>query len=59
MGAANDPAAVTNSAGRVYGVENLRVVDASIFPVIPRANPNIPVIMVAEKIADDIVRNAA
>jgi len=32
----------------------LRVCDASIFPCVPRANTNIPTIMCAEKIADDI-----
>ncbi|WP_218510372.1 GMC family oxidoreductase [Variovorax sp. dw_308] len=51
MGAANDAGAVTDSAGRVHGVHNLRVVDASIFPVIPGANTNAPTIMVAERIA--------
>lgn len=55
MGAADDPMAVTDSQGRVYGVDGLRVVDASIFPSIPRANPNIPVLMVAEKIADQLL----
>jgi choline dehydrogenase-like flavoprotein len=35
-------------------VENLRVVDASIFPCVPRANTNIPVIMCAEKVADAV-----
>ena len=45
-------------AGRVRGVHGLRVVDASIFPVIPCANTNFPTMMVAEKIADDILRAA-
>lgn len=52
MGRVDDPMAVTDAAARVIGVEGLRVCDASIFPVVPRANTNIPVIMVAEKIAD-------
>jgi 5-(hydroxymethyl)furfural/furfural oxidase len=56
MGATDNPMAVTDATGRVYGVDNLRIVDASIFPCVPRANPNIPVIMVAEKIADHIIR---
>lgn len=56
MGRAADPLAVTDPAGRVYGVENLRVCDASIFPCVPRANTNIPTIMCAEKIADAINR---
>jgi 5-(hydroxymethyl)furfural/furfural oxidase len=52
MGAADDPAAVTDNQGRVHGVPGLRVVDASIMPAVPRANTNIPTIMLAEKIAD-------
>ena len=55
MGAADDPMAVTDPAGRVRGVPGLRVVDASIFPVVPCANTNIPTLMTAEKIADAIV----
>lgn len=51
MGAANDINAVTDPEGRVYGIEGLRVVDASVFPVIPRAALNLTVAMVAEKIA--------
>jgi 5-(hydroxymethyl)furfural/furfural oxidase len=51
MGAADDPGAVTDPAGRVYGVEGLRVCDASIMPMVPSANTNIPTIMVGEKIA--------
>jgi 5-(hydroxymethyl)furfural/furfural oxidase len=56
MGAADDPMAVTDNEGRVRGVHGLRVVDASIFPVVPCANTNFPTMMVAEKIADDILR---
>ena len=56
MGAADDPMAVTDNEGRVHGVHGLRVVDASIFPVVPCANTNFPTMMVAEKIADDILR---
>ena len=55
MGRADDPMAVTDPAGRVQGVENLRVCDASIFPCVPRANTNIPTIMCAEKISDAIL----
>ena len=55
MGAADDPGAVTDPAGRVYGVEGLRVCDASIMPAVPCANTNIPTIMVGEKIAAAIL----
>jgi 5-(hydroxymethyl)furfural/furfural oxidase len=52
MGAEDDPMAVTDSQGRVRGVGGLRVVDASLFPVVPCANTNFPTLMTAEKIAD-------
>jgi 5-(hydroxymethyl)furfural/furfural oxidase len=55
MGADDDPMAVTDHQGRVRGVHGLRVVDASIFPVVPCANTNFPTMMAAEKIADDIL----
>ncbi len=55
MGADDDPMAVTNNAGRVRGVDGLRVVDASVFPVVPSANTNFPVWMTAEKMADAIL----
>jgi 5-(hydroxymethyl)furfural/furfural oxidase len=55
MGAPDDPMAVTDSNGRVHGVGGLRVVDASIFPVVPCANTNVPTLMTAEKIADAIL----
>jgi 5-(hydroxymethyl)furfural/furfural oxidase len=56
MGAADDGAAVTDPAGRVHGMEGLRVIDASIMPTVPRGNTNIPTIMVAEKLADAMLR---
>ncbi|MGY4499325.1 choline dehydrogenase-like flavoprotein [Bradyrhizobium sp. GM24.11] len=43
--------AVVDAQGRVKGIQGLRVVDASIFPVVPCANTNFPVLMAAEKIA--------
>lgn len=55
MGRANDPMAVVDTEGRVRGVQGLRVVDASIFPVVPCANTNFPTLMAAEKIADAMV----
>jgi 5-(hydroxymethyl)furfural/furfural oxidase len=58
MGAQDDPMAVTDPAGRVRAVDGLRVVDASIFPVVPCANTNFPVLMTAEKCADAILGGA-
>ncbi len=55
MGRADDPMAVVDTQGRVRGVQGLRVVDASIFPVVPCANTNFPTLMTAEKIADTMV----
>jgi choline dehydrogenase len=43
--------AVVDSKGRVHGVEQLLVADASIMPEIPSANTNLPTIMIAERIA--------
>lgn len=51
MGAAGDPLAVVDSSTRVRGVAGLRVVDASIMPVVPRGNTNLPTLMIAEKVA--------
>ncbi len=58
MGADADPMAVTDPKGAVRGVEGLTVCDASIFPTIPCANLNVPVIMAAERIADLLRRGA-
>jgi 5-(hydroxymethyl)furfural/furfural oxidase len=40
---------------RVHGIRGLRVVDASVMPSAPRANLNVPVIMVAERFAENIL----
>jgi 5-(hydroxymethyl)furfural/furfural oxidase len=58
MGAPSDPMAVVGPDGRVHGIGNLRVADASIMPTVPCANTNISTIMIGEKIADSILRSA-
>ena len=50
--------AVVDSSLRVHGLDALRVIDASIMPVIPGGNTNAPTIMVAEKGADLILGRA-
>jgi choline dehydrogenase-like flavoprotein len=48
MGADDDAMAVCDSRLRVRGVDNLRVVDASVFPTLPSVNPVGTVMAVAE-----------
>ena len=55
MGASNDSMAVLDSQARVYGTQNLRVVDASSFPFLPPGHPQSTVYALAEKIAADIL----
>ena len=57
MGNKEDPMAVLDEECRVRGIENLRVVDSSVFPTIPNGNLNAPTIMVAERTADFILGN--
>ncbi len=53
-----DEMAVVDGQGRVHGMEGLRVVDASIMPLIITGNLNATTIMIAEKIADRIRQRA-
>ena len=54
IGGESDPMAVLDPDCRVRGLENLRVVDSSVFPTITNGNLNAPTIMVGEKAADMI-----
>lgn len=49
-----DDMAVVDGQSRVHGVQGLRVIDASIMPIIITGNLNATTIMMAEKIADQI-----
>ncbi|KAE8144802.1 hypothetical protein BDV25DRAFT_145263 [Aspergillus avenaceus] len=55
MGTASDPMAVVDSKARVFGVDRLRVVDASAFPILPPGHPHAVVYMLAEKVASDLI----
>ena len=52
MGPASDPMAVVDQRLRVHGIQNLWVGDASIMPVVSRANTNLTSIMIGERLAD-------
>ncbi|KAK1829337.1 hypothetical protein QBC39DRAFT_263147 [Podospora conica] len=58
IGADDDPLAVLDSKFRVRGVNGLRVVDASVFPVVPGAFPVLPTMMISRKAAEDIIADA-
>jgi len=52
IGPAEDPMAVIDPYCRVRVIPNLRVVDASVMPTIPRANINLTCIMIGERVAE-------
>jgi choline dehydrogenase len=55
MGAADDTMAVVDPECRVIGVDNLRVADSSIMPLITNGNLNAPTLMIGEKASDHIL----
>ena len=52
MGPKSDPTAVVDQYCHVHGLENIRVVDASVMPDVIRANTNATAIMIAERVSD-------
>ena len=55
MGPAEDPLAVVDKELKVHGIESLRIVDASIFPLLPSGNTHAPTVAVAERASDLIL----
>ncbi|MCA9532390.1 MAG: hypothetical protein KC593_01880, partial [Myxococcales bacterium] len=55
MGAASDELAVVDEQLRVHGLTGLRVVDASIFPLVPSGNTHAPTVAMAERACDLIL----
>lgn len=58
MGTHPDKGHVVDPSGKVFGIDNLWIADASIMPMIPSAPPHLTTLMVAEKIADVIKKEA-
>lgn len=54
IGSADNPLAVVDPECRVYGVEGLRIADASVMPSIVSANTNMPTMMIGERVAEFI-----
>jgi len=55
MGPSRDPMSVVNQYGRIHGLENIRVIDASIMPDCIRANTNVTTMMIGERLSDMII----
>jgi choline dehydrogenase len=55
LGPADDPFAVCDGRGRLHGLDRIAVADCSLMPVVPRANTNVPAVVVGERIADELL----
>jgi choline dehydrogenase len=55
MGLAADPLSVCDGRGRVHGLERIVVADCSLMPVVPRANTNLPAVVVGELVTDRLL----
>jgi choline dehydrogenase len=55
MGPASDPLAVCDERGRVHGLQGLVVADCSLMPRVPRANTNIPAVVIGERVAETLL----
>jgi len=55
LGAAGDPLAVCDARGRLHGLDRIAVADCSLMPVVPRANTNVPAVVIGERIADELL----
>ncbi|WP_252869799.1 GMC family oxidoreductase [Brucella pituitosa] len=55
----NDPMAVVDAQLKVHGIQGLRVADASIMPIISSGNTNAPAIMIGERAAEFILKEAS
>ena len=56
MGAVDDPRSVVGPDCRVIGFDGLRVIDASVFPSVPRANTHLATVAIAEAMADRVAQ---
>jgi choline dehydrogenase len=55
LGPVGDELAVCDAEGRVHGIDRVVVADCSLMPVVPRANTNVPAVVVGERIADGLL----
>ncbi|HEY7346624.1 MAG TPA: GMC family oxidoreductase [Gaiella sp.] len=55
LGPAGDELAVCDARGRLHGLDRVVVADCSLMPVVPRANTNVPAVVIGERIADELL----